>query len=226
MASELSPVATPTPSSGGEVPSSPLFTWPFRPRQGASSPGPALQAQATTLPMTTLLLLDKVGGMLFINSDPGVILPTSEFGVREKWKVISQLPLRDPFSQDTQLGLRDRCGPTRSRKPNCVSCEKGSHSGSCEIYEDNILMSPTQKLAVKSARRSRSHHCVIPFHRTRSWSCETGSAHTGLAGPTVCPMKRDHAVVAARLPCVFSHFSRTRNCETPKHANPTARPIN
>ncbi|KAL2347912.1 hypothetical protein Fmac_001912 [Flemingia macrophylla] len=76
----------------------------------------------------------------------------------------------------------------------------GSRSSGCE---DNIAMSPTQKLAVKSARRSRSHHCVIPFHRTRSWACETGSAHTGLAGPTACTLcllSTFHALRTARLP--------------------------
>ncbi|KAL2348941.1 hypothetical protein Fmac_002941 [Flemingia macrophylla] len=34
---------------------------------------------------------------------------------------------------------------------------------------------------------------------TRSWACKTGLAHPGLVGPTACPMKRGHAVVAASL---------------------------
>ncbi|BAT94320.1 hypothetical protein LR48_Vigan02g202000 [Vigna angularis] len=73
---EPSPVATPAPSSGGEVPSSPSFPWPFRPHQAASSPGPAPQAQAGS-PVTVPLVPDK-GGMPFINSNPAVPLPTGE----------------------------------------------------------------------------------------------------------------------------------------------------
>ncbi|KAL2349008.1 hypothetical protein Fmac_003008 [Flemingia macrophylla] len=48
MAPELSSVVTPEPSSGGEVSSLPPFAWLFHPRQGASSPDPASQAQAKT----------------------------------------------------------------------------------------------------------------------------------------------------------------------------------
>ncbi|XP_020232109.1 uncharacterized protein LOC109812533 [Cajanus cajan] len=75
--SAMAPVATPAPSSGGEVPSSPSFAWPFRPRQGVSSPGPAPQAQASS-PVTVPLVPDKGGGMPFINSNPAVPLPTGE----------------------------------------------------------------------------------------------------------------------------------------------------
>ncbi|KAJ1424982.1 Cupredoxin [Sesbania bispinosa] len=70
QSSELSPIATPAPSSGGEVPSSPSFPWPFRPRQ-AASPGPAPTATVPLVP-------DKGGGMPFINSNPAVPLPTGE----------------------------------------------------------------------------------------------------------------------------------------------------
>ncbi|KAK7391245.1 hypothetical protein VNO78_19658 [Psophocarpus tetragonolobus] len=77
MVPELSPMATPAPSSGGEVPSSPSFPWPFRPGQAASSPGPAPQALASS-PVTIPLVPDKGGGMPFINSNPAVPLPTGE----------------------------------------------------------------------------------------------------------------------------------------------------
>ncbi|ESW15545.1 hypothetical protein PHAVU_007G081100 [Phaseolus vulgaris] len=77
MVPEPSPVATPAPSSGGEVPSSPSFPWPFRPHQAAYSPGPAPQAQAGS-PVTVPLVPDKGGGMPFINSNPAVPLPTGE----------------------------------------------------------------------------------------------------------------------------------------------------
>ncbi|XP_027367633.1 uncharacterized protein LOC113873629 [Abrus precatorius] len=73
-AAEQSPMATPAPSSGGEVPSSPSFPWPFRPHQ-AASPGPAPQASS---PVTVPLVPDKGGGMPFINSNPAVPLPTGE----------------------------------------------------------------------------------------------------------------------------------------------------
>ncbi|KAJ8771720.1 hypothetical protein K2173_026897 [Erythroxylum novogranatense] len=67
---QLPPMASPVPSpvSGGVIPSSPAYPWPFRPRQpAASSPTPV---PATVVP-------DK-GGMPFINSNPAVPLPTDE----------------------------------------------------------------------------------------------------------------------------------------------------
>ncbi|KAK7279817.1 hypothetical protein RJT34_24875 [Clitoria ternatea] len=76
MAPEHPPMATPAPSSGGDVPSSPSFPWPFRPHQ-AVSPGPAPEASS---PVTVPLVPDKGGGggMPFINSNPAVPLPTGE----------------------------------------------------------------------------------------------------------------------------------------------------
>ncbi|KAI4352990.1 hypothetical protein L6164_007190 [Bauhinia variegata] len=74
MAPEMSPMAAPAPSSGGEVPSSPAFPWPFRPHQ-AASPSPAPGASS---PSTLTLVPDKGGGMPFINSNPAVPLPTGE----------------------------------------------------------------------------------------------------------------------------------------------------
>ena len=72
MAPELSPMAAPSPSSGGEVSSSPAFPWPFRPHQ-AASPSPAPGASS---PATVPLVPDKGNGMPFINSNPAVPLPT------------------------------------------------------------------------------------------------------------------------------------------------------
>ena len=75
----MAPEVSPAPSSGGEVPSSPSFPWPFHPGQEASSPGPAPQAQAqASSPVTIPLVPDKGGGMPFINSNPAVPLPTGE----------------------------------------------------------------------------------------------------------------------------------------------------
>lgn len=68
MSLELSPMASPAPSSGGEVSSS----HPFLPRQ-AASPGPA--SSAVRIP----LVQDKGGcGMPFIKSNPAVPLPTGQ----------------------------------------------------------------------------------------------------------------------------------------------------
>ncbi|XP_061345206.1 early nodulin-like protein 14 [Gastrolobium bilobum] len=80
MAPEHSPMTTPAPSSGGEVPSSPSFPWPFHPHI-AASPGPApapAQAQAASSPVTVPLVPGKGGSMPFINSNPAVPLPTGE----------------------------------------------------------------------------------------------------------------------------------------------------
>lgn len=70
---EHSPMAAPAPSSGGEVPSSPAFPWPFRPHQ-AVSPG----AAPALAPVTVPLVPEKGGSMPFINSNPAVPLPTGE----------------------------------------------------------------------------------------------------------------------------------------------------
>ncbi|XP_004496456.1 uncharacterized protein [Cicer arietinum] len=73
--------AAPAPSSGGDVPYSPSFPWPFRPHQ-VVSPGPAPTPEASS-PITVPLVPFKGGGggnggMPFINSNPAVPLPTGE----------------------------------------------------------------------------------------------------------------------------------------------------
>ncbi|KAG4910620.1 hypothetical protein JHK82_056640 [Glycine max] len=101
MAPEHSPVATPAPSSGGEVPSSPSFPWPFRPGQEASSPGPAPQAQAQAgSPVTIPLVPDKGGGMPFINSNPAVPLPTGEVDSA----TIRPLPITSGHQEQVMIG--------------------------------------------------------------------------------------------------------------------------
>ncbi|KAJ1376272.1 hypothetical protein SESBI_50109, partial [Sesbania bispinosa] len=51
MPPELSPLAAPAPSSGGEMPLSPPFPWPFLPLQ-AASPGPVPSANSlVTVPL-------------------------------------------------------------------------------------------------------------------------------------------------------------------------------
>ncbi|XP_028120362.1 early nodulin-like protein 1 [Camellia sinensis] len=68
---ELSPAASPAPSSGGIVSSSPAYPWPFQPRE-SMSPSPAPTA---ILPAASP---DKGDGIPFINSNPAVPLPTGE----------------------------------------------------------------------------------------------------------------------------------------------------
>ncbi|KAB2083250.1 hypothetical protein ES319_A05G252800v1 [Gossypium barbadense] len=72
---DLPPAAAPAPTSGGPiVPSSPVYPWPFRPRQAAVSPAPS-----ATSPVTVPSLVPgKGGGIPFINSNPAVPLPTGE----------------------------------------------------------------------------------------------------------------------------------------------------
>lgn len=71
-------MGTPAPSSGGDVPSSPSFPWPFRPHQGDSL-GPAPSPSAASSPLTAVPLVPYKGeGMPFINSNPAVPLPTGE----------------------------------------------------------------------------------------------------------------------------------------------------
>lgn len=64
------PAPAPEPSSGGVISSSPVYMWPFRPRQSAASPSPGPSSVPSIVP-------DK-GGIPFINSNPAVPLPTGE----------------------------------------------------------------------------------------------------------------------------------------------------
>lgn len=72
LPSTSAPTPTPNPTTGGVISSSPSYQWPFRPREGATSPGPG--------PAATMQ--DKGGGggggVPFINSNPAVPLPTGE----------------------------------------------------------------------------------------------------------------------------------------------------
>ncbi|XP_038884501.1 early nodulin-like protein 1 isoform X2 [Benincasa hispida] len=70
------PMAAPAPISGGVLPSTPAYPWPFHPRQGASSPSPPPSLPpSASLPFT---VPEKGGGLAFINSNPAVPLPTGE----------------------------------------------------------------------------------------------------------------------------------------------------
>ncbi|OIV98870.1 hypothetical protein TanjilG_21701 [Lupinus angustifolius] len=74
MPSNLSPMAAPSPSSGGEVSSSSLpFSWPFLLHQAASSPGPSPSSPASTSSVT----VPTSSAMPLINSNPAVPLPST-----------------------------------------------------------------------------------------------------------------------------------------------------
>ncbi|KAF8404432.1 hypothetical protein HHK36_009317 [Tetracentron sinense] len=75
MSPESPPLAAPSPTSGGVVPSSPAYPWPFRSHQASS---PNLAPSASPPATTPSLLPDKGGGIPFINSNPAVPLPTGE----------------------------------------------------------------------------------------------------------------------------------------------------
>ncbi|KAJ4966365.1 hypothetical protein NE237_018214 [Protea cynaroides] len=77
LSPELSPEASPSPISGGIVPSTPAFRWPFRRRKHqASSPSPAPSA----IPPHKIpsIVPDTGGGIPFINSNPAMPLPTGQ----------------------------------------------------------------------------------------------------------------------------------------------------
>ncbi|XP_022133833.1 uncharacterized protein LOC111006293 isoform X2 [Momordica charantia] len=69
------PMAAPAPVSGGVLPSSPEYPWPFRPRQAAPPSLPPSASSPLTVPS---LVPEKGGGLPFINSNPAVPLPTGE----------------------------------------------------------------------------------------------------------------------------------------------------
>ncbi|XP_042486621.1 uncharacterized protein LOC122066857 [Macadamia integrifolia] len=76
---ELSPQEAPSPISGGFVPSTPAFRWPFRNRQHkhqATSPTQAPSPSPT--PKIPSMVPDTGGGIPFINSNPAVPLPTGQ----------------------------------------------------------------------------------------------------------------------------------------------------
>ncbi|EEF38029.1 conserved hypothetical protein [Ricinus communis] len=62
----------PAPNSGGAVPSSPGYPWPFRPRETASSPAPEPSSGGGVSSP------GNGNSMPFINSNPAVPLPTGE----------------------------------------------------------------------------------------------------------------------------------------------------
>ncbi|XP_042493255.1 uncharacterized protein LOC122072889 [Macadamia integrifolia] len=77
LSPELSPEAAPTPVSGGIVPSTPAFRWPFRRHQHqGSSPSPA--PSAIPQPKIPSIVPDTGGGYPFINSNPAMPLPTGQ----------------------------------------------------------------------------------------------------------------------------------------------------
>ncbi|KAE8666590.1 G-box-binding factor 4-like isoform X1 [Hibiscus syriacus] len=109
---ELSPEASPAPTSGGPVvPSSPAYPWPFRPRQEAVSPAPSARSPVTV----PSLVPDKGGGISFINSNPAVPLPTDEVDSA----TIRPLPTSDHGGQAAKGFL---VAPPAAAAPMTVFC--------------------------------------------------------------------------------------------------------
>ncbi|XP_043698516.1 uncharacterized protein LOC122649200 [Telopea speciosissima] len=77
LSPELSPEAAPSPISGGIVPSTPAFRWPFhRHQHQGSSPSPA--PSVIPPPKIPSIVPDTGGGIPFINSNPAMPLPTGK----------------------------------------------------------------------------------------------------------------------------------------------------
>ncbi|XP_043721915.1 uncharacterized protein LOC122669257 [Telopea speciosissima] len=79
LSPELSPQASPSPSSGGFFPSTPAFRLPFRNRQHHRQVSSPIQAPSATPPhKIPSMVPDSGGGIPFINSNPAVPLPTGQ----------------------------------------------------------------------------------------------------------------------------------------------------
>ncbi|XP_022992896.1 uclacyanin-3 [Cucurbita maxima] len=89
------PMAAPAPISGGVLPSTPAYPWPFHPRQGAPSPSlPPSESLPLTVP-------EKGGSLPFINSNPAVPLPTGEVDTA----TIRPLPTSDHGTHRAIMGF-------------------------------------------------------------------------------------------------------------------------
>lgn len=94
LSPEISPLAAPSPTSGGIVSSSPYHHWHFISPQ-ASTPSSSPANSPVTIPS---MLPDKGGGIPFINSNPAVPLPTGETDAA----IIRPLPASDGHGRQVE----------------------------------------------------------------------------------------------------------------------------